>query len=415
MATYASRSTTRQQALAAKQIGMKIISITDLHADAGWRVVSFLKVTTDEGIVGWSEFAEARTTPGLTNVIRQLSTHFIGIDPCNTTVVHELLRTVTRLTPGGLCTQASAAIENACLDIRGKAQSLPIHALLGGAMRLDLPLYWSHCGTARVRHGKFLSPEFARPLLCLDDVVSLGQQVRSMGYSALKTNLILFEEGGPRVHSPGLLQTHQHWPDRLVDASMLDGMVSYISALRQGTGSDAAIMIDLNFNFRPASIRAICRKLEQLSMEWVEFDLQDPTELKAIRNSTSIPIASLETIYGLAGFRPYLEARSVDFAIIDVQWNGMINALKMSALADSYEVNVASHNYHGYLSTLMGAHLCAIVPNFKAMEFVVDEVPWMQDFLTHPLEISNGTMRVPTRPGWGTDINEDALKAHPPK
>ncbi len=394
---------------------MKIISITDHHADAGWRVVSFLKIETDEGLIGWSEFSEARSTPGLTHVIRQLSTHFMGLDPCNTTYVHELLRTVTRLTPGGLCAQACAAIENACLDIRGKALSLPVHTLLGGAMRLDLPMYWSHCGTARVRHGKFLPPEFARPLRNLDDVVALGQQVREMGYSALKTNVILFEEGGPRVHSPGLLQTQAHWPDRLVDDAMLDAVVNHISALRQGVGKDAAIMIDLNFNFRPASTRALCRKLETLGMAWVELDLHDANELAAIRQSTSIPIASLETIYGMAGMRPYLEAKSVDFAIIDVQWNGMVNAMKMSALADSFEINVAAHNYHGYLSTMMGAHLCALLPNFKAMEFVVDEVPWMQDLFTHPLEISNGVLRVPTRPGWGMDVNEEALRAHPPK
>lgn len=394
---------------------MKIISITDLHADGGWRVVSFLKIVTDEGLIGWSEFSEARATPGLTHVIRQLSTHFVGQDPCNTTQVHELLRTITRLTPGGLSAQACAAVENACLDIRGKSLSLPVHALLGGAMRLDLPMYWSHCGTARVRHGKFLAPEFAQPLRSLDDVVALGQQVRAMGYKALKTNVILFEEGGPRVHSPGLFQTHTHWPDRLVDGSMLGAVVDHISALRQGAGLDASIMIDLNFNFRPASTRALCRKLEPLGMEWVELDLHDPNELAAIRNSTSIPIASLETVYSMAGLRPYLEARSVDFAIIDVQWNGMVNAVKMATLADSYEVNVAAHNYHGYLSTLMGAHLCTVLPNFKAMEFVVDEVPWMQDFFTHPLEIHQGVMRVPTRAGWGMDVNEEALQAHPPR
>jgi L-alanine-DL-glutamate epimerase-like enolase superfamily enzyme len=394
---------------------MKIISVTDHHADAGWRVVSFLKIVTDEGLIGWSEFAEARSTPGLTHVIRQLSTHVIGLDPCNTTHMHELLRTITRLTPGGLSAQACAAIENACLDIRGKALSLPVHALLGGAMRLDLPMYWSHCGTARVRHGQYLPPAFAQPLRNLDDVVSLGQQVRAMGYSALKTNVILFEEGGPRVHSPGLLQTHAHWPDRLVDDAMLEAVVNHISALRQGAGQDAAIMIDLNFNFRPASTRALCRKLEPLGMSWVELDLHDPSELAAIRQSTSVPIASLETVYGMAGLRTYLDAKSVDFAIIDVQWNGMINAMKMSALADSYEVNVAAHNYHGHLSTLMGAHLCALLPNFKAMEFVVDEVPWMQDLFTHSLEISNGVMHVPSRPGWGMDVNEEALRAHPPK
>jgi len=394
---------------------MKIISLTDLHADAGWRNVSFLKVTTDDGLIGWSEFAEARSTPGLTSVIRQLSQYFIGQDPCNTTVIHELLRTITRLSPGGISAQACAAIENACLDIRGKAQSLPVHALFGGAMRLELPLYWSHCGTARVRHGKFLPADFAQPLRTLDDVVALGKQVRELGYQALKTNIILFEENGPRVHSPGLFQNHSHWPDRLVDKAMQEGICDHISALRAGVGDEAAIMIDLNFNFRPSSIRTLCQVLEPLKMEWVEIDLHDASELAAIRQSTTIPIASLETIYAMSGFRPYLEAKSVDFAIIDVQWNGMVNSFKMAALADSYDVTVAAHNYHGHLSTMMGAHLCAILPNFKAMEFVVDEVPWMQDFLTHPLQIKNGVMQVPTRPGWGTDINETALLAHPPQ
>ena len=117
----------------------------------------------------------------------------------------------------------------------------------------------------------------------------------------------------------------------------------------------------------------------------------------------------------MRGIRPYLEARAVDFAIIDVQWNGMVNAMHMANLADSFSVNIAAHNYHGYLSTLMGAHLCAAVPNFRAMEFVVDEVPWMNDFMTHPLEFENSQMLVPQRPGWGSEINEAALRAHPVK
>ena len=55
---------------------MKIVKIEDLHADAGWRTFSYLKVTTDEGLVGWSEFNEAGWNPGLTTVIRRLSAHW---------------------------------------------------------------------------------------------------------------------------------------------------------------------------------------------------------------------------------------------------------------------------------------------------------------------------------------------------
>ena len=162
-------------------------------------------------------------------------------------------------------------------------------------------------------------------------------------------------------------------------------------------------------------MRRIARALEPFNLAWLEFDLHDPVEIAQIRSGTTLPIASLETIYGVRGIRPYLEARAVDFAIIDVQWNGMVNAMHMANLADSFSVNIAAHNYHGHLSTLMGAHLCAAVPNFRAMEFVVDEVPWMNDFMTHPLEFENSQMLVPQRPGWGSDINEAALRAHPVK
>ena len=209
---------------------MKIIRIEDLHADAGWRVVSFLKIVTDEGLIGWSEFAEARSTPGLTAIIRKLAEHMIGLDPRATTTIHELLATITRLTPGGLSAQACAAIENGCLDVRAKSLSLPVCDLFGGALRTRLPLYWSHCGTARVRHGRFLPPESAAPLRTLDDIITLGKQVRDQGYTALKTNVILFDGAEPRVHSPGLFQNHAQWPERNIDAKTLQGIVDLLSA-----------------------------------------------------------------------------------------------------------------------------------------------------------------------------------------
>jgi L-alanine-DL-glutamate epimerase-like enolase superfamily enzyme len=113
--------------------------------------------------------------------------------------------------------------------------------------------------------------------------------------------------------------------------------------------------------------------------------------------------------------KPYLDETSVDVVIIDPQWNGMIEAIRMAALVDTYEINVAVHNYHGHLSTLIGAHFAAAIPNFRIAEVVVDEAPWVADLFTHPLAIANGEMTVPARPGWGTDINEDAVHAHAAK
>jgi L-alanine-DL-glutamate epimerase-like enolase superfamily enzyme len=63
----------------------------------------------------------------------------------------------------------------------------------------------------------------------------------------------------------------------------------------------------------------------------------------------------------------------------------------------------------------MSAHFCAAIPNFRIMELRADEAPWTRDFLTHPSTLENGELLVPTRPGWGSDIDEDALRARPPR
>ena len=118
-------------------------------------------------------------------------------------------------------------------------------------------------------------------------------------------------------------------------------------------------------------------------------------------------------MYGRQALRPYLDASAVDVAIVDPQWNGLTESLKMASLVDSYDVNLASHNYHGQLSTLMGAHFSASIPNSRIVEFVVDEADWTRDFLTHPLVIESGELVLPTRPGWGSDIVEDAVGARP--
>ena len=64
---------------------------------------------------------------------------------------------------------------------------------------------------------------------------------------------------------------------------------------------------------------------------------------------------------------------------------------------------------------MMSAHFCAAISNFRIMEFEGDDVPWNDDLVTHPPEARNGELAVPTRPGWGCDVNEEAVRAHPPK
>jgi galactonate dehydratase len=394
---------------------MKIVKIEDLHADGGWRTFSFLKITTDEGLVGWSEFNEAVWNPGLTTVIRRLSEHAIGQDPRAVGKLGATLAAITRMAPGGTNQQAIAAIENACLDVKAKALGIPVYALFGGPYRERIPLYWSHCGTFRVRNHEFFEKTIGTPpLRCLDDIRELGREALRRGYKAVKTNPLLFDGARPRMLNPGFgpvgLDLAQNY-----DAQLVESITDQLAALREGIGSHTGLMMDLNFSFRPEGLIRIAKAVERFQMTWLEMDLHEPDALANIRRSTSTPIASLEAIYGRRNYKPYFDKGTVDVAIIDVPWNGLLESVRIASMAETYEINVAPHNFYGHLATMMSAHLCAAVPNFRIMEIEGDDVPWKDSLVTVPPVIEDGEMLIPTGPGWGADVNEEAVLAHPAK
>jgi len=110
-----------------------------------------------------------------------------------------------------------------------------------------------------------------------------------------------------------------------------------------------------------------------------------------------------------------LENASVDVAIIDTPWNGVAESAKIASMAEAYEVNVAPHNFYSHLATMMNAHFSAVVPNLRIMEIDPDMVPWQDDLVTVKPDIKNGYLTLPTGPGWGTEIDEAAVRLHPPR
>jgi len=116
----------------------------------------------------------------------------------------------------------------------------------------------------------------------------------------------------------------------------------------------------------------------------LELDAHDPKSIALIRRDAPCPIASGETLLERRDFRPYFENYSFDTAIVDVIWNGYMESLKIAAMADAYEVNVAPHNFNGHLGSLISAHFCAVVPNFKVMEIDIDDVLWKDEIVTLP-------------------------------
>ena len=392
---------------------MKITRADTFHADGGYRSCSYLKLSTDEGLVGWSEFYDSFSGARIDPLIQDFARTAIGMDPRQVGRVSETLIATTRLASGGLAQQAVAAIENACLDIAGKAAGVPVHTLLGGPLRDQVPVYWTHCGSYRVgpREAFYTSLGYD-PIRTLDDLVAVAKEAVTQGYRAVKTNPVFFDKEKPYFFNGGF-RPAPGFLDRSMSDRQLAQIVEQMTAYREAVGPEVGLMLDMSFSQRTEGYLRLAQRLEPLNLAWLELDMNDPEALALIRRHARVPIASLESLHGIAQYRPFLQGQAVDTCIIDPMWNGVWQSARIAAFADAYETTMAPHNPVGDLGSLMSLHLSAAAPNLRIMELRVDEAPWTRDYLTHPPVVENGHMLVPDRPGWGTDIDEIALRAHP--
>ena len=390
---------------------MKIKSYEIFRCDAGWRLFSFLKLVTDTGPIGWSEYNESFGSPGLSGVIEALMPSVVGMDPMDIEMVNAVLATKSTQSRGGVVRQAIAAIENALLDIKGKALGVPVYQLFGGKLRDRIPVYWSHCGSYRMRNPDLCGTPAVRSY---DDMARTGEEVRKKGFTACKTNIAMEVDGKLRAYRPGFV-VGKGFPERNWDAFIARSAAKTVEAFRAGVGPDVGIMLDTNFHFRTEGFKRIAEAVGPTGLTWLELDIHDPKSIAMIREHAPCPIASGETLLERRDFRPYLEAYAFDTAIVDVIWNGFAESLKIASLADVYEVNVAPHNFYGHLASAISAHFCAAVPNFRIMEIDIDGVPWRDEIVDNPPVFENGDYLLPKGPGWGVEPNEAAMRRHPPK
>jgi L-alanine-DL-glutamate epimerase-like enolase superfamily enzyme len=388
---------------------MKVRAIETLHCDAGWRDYHFVKLSGEDGIVGWSEFDEGFGSPGVTAAIARLSERVVGKSAMDHERIYAELYALTRPAAGGVVAEAMGAIENALLDAKAKALGVPCYALLGGKVRERIPVYWSHCATWRINQPKFYQPAITD----LDGVKRMGAEVREKGFRALKTNIFVPEGGKLTGWRPGF--ANPFFPELNVDRSVLKGLRAHLEAFRDGAGPEIGLLLDLNFNAKTEGYLKILRAIADLDLFWVEIDSYSAEALATIRRHSPFPISSCETLFGIREFLPYFREQAMDVAIIDTVWNGVWQAMKIAALAEAHEVNVAPHNFYGHLCSFMNAHFAAAVPNLRIMEIDIDRLPWDHELFTRLPEIVDGHVIVSDAPGWGTEPNEAAIRAHPPK
>ncbi len=380
-------------------MALRITSIQPLQADAAWAAYTFVMVETNGGITGFAEITDWRMPQAVAGGVRDLATILVGKDAMAIEArVQEMYR-LSMQGPGGVIQRAISGIECALLDIKAKALGVPVYDLLGGKVRDQVRVYWSHCGTYRARYPEL----YGTPIQTYEDIEALGREVRAKGYTALKTNIVV--PGSPaRV----LSALDDHDMDFVVDSA-----VRLIEAFKRGTSDDFDTALDLNFHFRAPDVIRIARALEGFKMLWLEVDSWDPEEIREIKEATTLTICSCESVSTVRDYQRFLDRRAMDVAMFDLPWAGMGVCLQIARQAEVLDMPVAPHNYYSHMSTFQSVHLSAVLPNLKIMETDVDSCPWRDEYVTELPEIRHGYMQVPTAPGWGTELNLEAIQDYP--
>ena len=385
---------------------MKIKDIKIFNIQAGWKPWSFLKIETNTKFIGWSETSDTfGNQNGYAGILKDYKNVLIGEDPREINKLIWKLETKTKSNPGSLVQRVIAGIENALWDLNGRSYNIPVYQMFGGKLRDEIKVYWSHCGTTRIRNAK----EAKKPeIKNLKDLNKFGKEVIKSGVKVLKTNIGILDKNKNFIYMPGHKYEFKN-PSLVMSDKIFEGIDFWIRNLQKSVNNKVSIALDLNFNFKPVDLKKICKKLSKYNLKWLEIDVNNENSLLVVKDSTNIPIVSCETLSNESSYKTFFDKSAVDYASIDTAWIGFGVSKKVADLANLYNINITTHNYNGYLGTFINAHLATVVQNFFIGEIDFDEPPGIEKIFSHKPIIKNGYLKVEDRPGWGCEIIEKNL------
>jgi galactonate dehydratase len=366
---------------------MKITNVTPLILGTDWRNLTFVKVETDEGLIGVGEARVLNRTDAVLGYLAEAVPRYVlGHDPF---AIERLVQQMFRADfgrAGELVMTGIALIEIACWDIVGQALNQPVYRLLGGAVRDSIKAYANGWYTVE------RTPE---------DFHAAARLAVAKGYRALK-----FDPFGAGFYE--------------LERSEKNRVIALVEAVRDAIGPDIEIMIEMHGRFNPTTAIEMTRELAQFKPSWVEEPVP-PENLAALKKAADaiaplgIPIATGERLHTPYEYRELFELQAADVIQPDItHFGGLLNVKKLAAWAEAYYMLVAPHNVGGPVSTAAALHLAACTPNFKIQEHFNDFAEaYVKEAAPGLPEVVDGAFALPGGPGLGVKLNEDVIREHP--
>ena len=341
--------------------------------------IRLVKVTTDNDLVGWGETTLEGKPKSVFGAVEELAEYLIGKDPLRIEHHWQHVYRSAFFRGVNVLMTALSGIDQALWDITGKYYGVPVYKLLGGAQRDRVRVY-AHWGIRDLSdEGKAKSK---------DRLDWLAQS----GYTAYKA--------GPA----GKWRAHE-------SPATIDKFVECAYTMREWVGPNVELAFDFHGKMTPALAIEICHEIKGMRPMFVEEPVpqENVDALKLVSNAVPFPIATGERLLTRWGFREVFEKNAVAYIQPDISHCGGITELKKIAnMAEVYYMHILPHCAIGPVAFTSSMHVDAAVPNFLAQEQIDQGLG--RELFVDPWQVVNGHIELPTKPGLGFEMNEDALK-----
>ena len=332
--------------------------------------LNLIKISTDEGI---SSIGLSGSVEGAENIGKSILEHFkqvvIGQDPFDTERIWDDLWQPKLIGRRGITTRIISGIDIALWDLKGKIVGKPLYKLLGGYTD-KVPVY---IAGGYYEEGK-----------SLQDLAQEMEDSLTLGAKAIKMKI-----GGVSINED----------------------VERVEVVRKTVGPKIKIMVDANCAYRHYEAIEIARKIEQYDISWFEEPVNpdDYKGHKIVSESTIIPIATGENEYTRYGFRDLIETRSADIIQPDaLVMGGITEFAKVAALAQAHDLAIAPHG-----NQEVHVHLASAIPNGLTVEYYSNSTdPMWGKIFKDTLQIKDGCVSPPKRPGLGIELNQELLNKY---